>query len=310
MGAEPVPTLERQSPPSVVPPLPPVPPAIRKLSRGRVKATVAKSAVLYLFPMPLVLAAIRALVVDETGRLALIIGALTCFWTAGAFARRGLTAEGLYLLGDAPDLPAVPWKLLSALLTILATALSAFAGGHTIPGAATFAVLAGVGHFWFFGRDLTAPRVKVTVVDGLDVTSVSNQLEQAEQRLRRIDAAAREIRVPEFRERLARITQVGRDIVAKIARDPRDATRARRFLHLYLDSTERVTEEYARTHAGARTVPLESNFRQLLIEMEHTFTGQLRRLLENDAVALDVEIEVLNARLKREGMGDSVEKRS
>lgn len=42
--------------------------------------------------------------------------------------------------------------------------------------------------------------------------------------------------------------------------------------------------------------------------MEKSFTEQHRRLLESDALSLDVEIEVLNARLKREGLGEYVER--
>jgi 5-bromo-4-chloroindolyl phosphate hydrolysis protein len=188
--------------------------------------------------------------------------------------------------------------------------MTALAAGHRPLGAATFAAVGGVGHLCFYGVDQRGRRITVAQVDGVDLPSITEQLEQAHRRLRRIDAAARAIAVPEFQSRLARITQVGRDILAKIERDPRDATRARRFLHLYLDSTERVTQEYAKTHKDLSSRPLEENFRKLLVEMEGTFSEQYRKLLESDAVSLDVEIEVLNARLKQEGLGNYVEKRA
>jgi len=131
---------------------------------------------------------------------------------------------------------------------------------------------------------------------------VMAQLKQAYGRLQGIEAAARAIAVSEFVERLRRITGIGKEILAEIERDPRDASRARRFLNLYLDSAERVTGEYARTHRQVRNRPLENNFRQLLIDMEQTFQAQHRKLLENDMMNLDAEIEVLNARLKHEGV--------
>jgi 5-bromo-4-chloroindolyl phosphate hydrolysis protein len=142
----------------------------------------------------------------------------------------------------------------------------------------------------------------VAAAQGIDRGAVTRQLEQAYGRLRGIEAAAREIAVPEFGERLSRITRIGRSILDEIERDPRDAARARRFLNLYLDSAERVTLEYARTHRQIRSRPLERNFRQLLVDMESTFTEQHRKLLESDMLSLDVDIEVLNARLKREGV--------
>ena len=110
------------------------------------------------------------------------------------------------------------------------------------------------------------------------------------------------IPVAEFRERLARITAIGRSILGEIESDPAEAARARRFLNLYLDSAERVTTEYARTHRGLRTQPLEQRFRDLLTDMENTFETQHRKLLERDLVSLEVDIEVLNARLIREGL--------
>ena len=73
-------------------------------------------------------------------------------------------------------------------------------------------------------------------------------------------------------------------------------------MNIYLDSAERVTTEYARTHRQLRSQPLEQNFRQLLVDMESTFDQQRVKLLEKDLTSLDVEIEVLNARLKREGV--------
>jgi 5-bromo-4-chloroindolyl phosphate hydrolysis protein len=122
--------------------------------------------------------------------------------------------------------------------------------------------------------------------------------------------AARTITVPEFSERLKRIIAIGTSILGEIERDPREASRARRFLHLYLDSTERVTEEFARTVRQGRSEPLEQRFRQLLIDMENSFANQHRKLLEHDTMALDVDMEVLSARLKREGVVEQVETRS
>jgi hypothetical protein len=43
--------------------------------------------------------------------------------------------------------------------------------------------------------------------------------------------------------------------------------------------------------------------------MERTFSDQHRRLLESDALSLDVEMDVLNARLKQGGIGAYVERR-
>lgn len=270
------------------------------LQWGSAWAPVAKSLVLFVLPFPLLLAILAAAIALDGSRLAWTSGALACFWSAAALTWRGLAAEARYLLGDRADLPALPAKLSGAVLTAAGAGAAAIAGGQSAVGAGIFAAAGAAGHLCFYGGDLRARRVTVVAVEGVDAGAVQRQLEDAYRRLRRIDAAARAITVPEFCRRLERIIAIGRGILAEIERDPRDATRARRFLNLYLDSTERVTTEYAHTHRQANAQSLEQRFRQLLVDMETSFAEQHRKLLEHDVVSLDVDIEVLHARLKRE----------
>jgi hypothetical protein len=261
-------------------------------------------------PMPLSFAVLAGAVTGDLERLTLSAGALGSFWGAGVLTCRALVAEAQWRLGNRVDLPAIPLKLISLGLAGLGAALAALAGGHSVAGALPFAGFSMSGYLAFYGRDPRTPRVELPVIEGVDVTSVGQQLEQAYQRLRRIDVAGRALSVPEFQDRLTRISDIGRGILDEIRRDPRAAGRARRFLHLYLESVERVTEEFARTHRQVRDAALEQNFRRLLVETENTFAEQRRRLLETDVTSLDVEIEVLNARLKRDATGNHLETRS
>lgn len=272
------------------------------LQRGKAWAPVLKSAALFVLPLPLLIAFVVALISGEFARFAAISGALLAFCGAGLLTWRTLAAEARYFLGERLDLPAMPYKSISAVLTAIGAGLAASAGSQGVVGMCVFAALAAVGYLCFYGRDLKRRKFNVSGAPGIDVDAVTAQLKSAYGRLQGIDAAARSIAVPEFVDRLQRITQIGKSILAEIERDPRDASRARRFLNIYLDSAERVTAEYARTHRQIRNKPLENNFRQLLIDMEQTFESQHQKLLENDLVSLDVDIEVLNARLKREGI--------
>lgn len=269
---------------------------------GRAWIPVLKTAALFVLPGPLVVAALVDLFSGNLARLLLTGGGLACLWLAGTLTFRALVAEARYFLGQLLDPPRIPLKAVSLVLTACGAGLAAIAGGHSVAGALVFAALAGGGYRALYGRDPKARRIEVTPVAGVDVAAVSAQLKQAYGRLQGIEAAAGEIAVPEFGQRLERIAAIGRQILAEIEHDPRDAARARKFLNLYLDSAERVTVQYARTHRQVRNRPLEDNFRQLLIDMETIFSAQHQKLLEHDALALDVDIEVLNARLKREGV--------
>jgi len=272
------------------------------MRQGRAWVPVLKAAVLFVLPLPLFLAFVVALFMGEPARIASIAGALTALFAAAFLSWRALVAEARYFLGQRLDPPAVPLKLVSTVLTAVGAGLAAAAGGHGIAGVGAFAALAAIGYVCFYGRDPKRHRIELPTLPGVDRDAVMAQLKQAYGRLQGIEAAARAIAVPEFRERLDRINAIGTRILTEIERDPRDASRARRFLNVYLDSAERITTEYARTHRQIRSRPLEQNFRELLVEMERTFETQHQKLLENDALSLDVEIEVLNARLKREGI--------
>ena len=47
---------------------------------------------------------------------------------------------------------------------------------------------------------------------------------------------------------------------------------------------------------------MEDNFRNVLVTIEDVFGEQYKKLLENDVLDLDVQIEVLTTQLKREGV--------
>lgn len=269
---------------------------------GRAWAPVAKTAILFVLPMPLLFASLWALGSGQMTEFALASGALASLWGAGIFTLRGLVGEARFLLGQTLDPPTPPFKLFGLGLTGLGALLAAMSADHGVFGALVFGALGAIGHGAFFGRDLRPRRIEIPAVAGVDTGEVTELLKRAYAQLLGIETAARSIRVPEFGDRLSRIVEWGRRILSQIEQSPQDATRARKFLAVYLDGAERVTQQYAKTHAQVKNAPLEENFRQLLVDMESTFAAQHAKLLERETTALDVEIEVLNARLRREGI--------
>jgi 5-bromo-4-chloroindolyl phosphate hydrolysis protein len=271
--------------------------------RWRAWTPTGKVAALFLLPIPLYLAFLVALVSGDLEEVLLTAGGVGCLWAAGVLAARALAGEARYVLGQRPDPPSLPLKLLSAALTTIGVLLAATAAGHGVALAGVFALLALSGHIAFYGRDLRAPRIRVALVDGVDVAAVTAQLKQAYSRLRGIEAVSQAIPVPEFRDRLGHITGIGRAILREIERDPADAARARRFLNLYLDEAERITADYARAQKALPESRLDDSFRQLLDNLERTFEQQRQKLVNHERMSLDADIEVLSTRLKREGLG-------
>ncbi len=62
---------------------------------------------------------------------------------------------------------------------------------------------------------------------------------------------------------------------------------------MYLDGARSVTEGYAKTHKKGASEELEANFRNVLVTIEDVFAEQQAKLLQNNELDLDVQIEVL-----------------
>ena len=106
----------------------------------------------------------------------------------------------------------------------------------------------------------------------------------------------------ELEQRLQRIAGQGRAVLDLLAQRPPDLFRARRFFNLHLDGAERVAVQYAKTHRLVRSRVLEANFRNVLTQIEAAFQRQHQRLLQHEAMDLDIQIEVLRKQLKHEGI--------
>jgi hypothetical protein len=257
---------------------------------------------LFLLPLPLLLKAvvslwagdIRATLASGVPYAVLLLGAL--------IAREGLVRETRYLERPLALAPPPPLKAIAAILLGVGTALAAYViAGHDPLIAALFGGGAFAGTLLYYGTD--PRRLAVASGDhGIGIDELGTALKQAYAKLDGINEARKAIASREFQERLSEIVGHSEAILKLIEEDPRDLGRARKFLHVYLDGVLAVTRQYAQTHAKTQSAVLEQNFRALLIDMETVCKEQREKLLQNDLLDLDVQIEVLSTRLKREGV--------
>lgn len=261
-----------------------------------------KARLLWLLPLPLIPATVIAL---GNGRLTAFLanaGAYSLFVAGAILVRRGFLQEVNQRQQRFQTSYRWPFKAMGGVTVGLATILTAWIGaGYDLPVALAFGAGAFVAFVLLYGLDL---RRHAVVVTGQNSTAqrVSTALEQAEQKIQIIEQACGHLDQPELKQRLTNIISLAQDILTQIARDPRDLQRARKFLNTYLDGTQRVVVGYAEAHANDRAQPLEENFRRVLITIEEIFELQYQRLLENDLRDLDVQMEVLETQLKREGL--------
>ncbi len=223
---------------------------------------------------------------------------------AGAWINRlGLKAAAEYERRKVAAAPPVPGKLIGGLLTGAGTAaLSWMALGNTLMFSAIVGIAALAGCVLAYGADPRRDKVVAAQTSGYTTEEVLKALGDAENKIRAIEGAGAGLRNAELKARLRRIAGQARKILGVIEDDPRDLRRARKFLNVYLDGTRRVTEGYATAHKDNQAGELEDNFRNVLVTIEEVFGEQHQKLLENNAMDLDVQIEVLSTQLKREGV--------
>lgn len=258
---------------------------------------------LFLLPVPLVWVTIAAFAGNDTDRFLSALISLGLLWCGALLNRSGLQAEANFRRRKIATAPRTPRKTLGALFVGLGVFFcTGFVIDRGLVPSLVGGALAALGAWLAYGTDPRRDKVAATASHGYTTEEIVATLQDAEDRIDAIEVAGRKIHNSELGTRLRRITEQARKILGVIEEDPGDIRRARKFLNTYLDGARQVTEGYARMHGDQHTEELEGNFRNVLETIEQVFAEQHEKLLADDALDLDVKIEVLTTQLKREGV--------
>lgn len=198
----------------------------------------------------------------------------------------------------------VQYRLIGAVLLSLGIFVVAWLGladRYSLFDSVLYAGAVLLGCYFYYDFDPARKDPEVAAV-GITTEELIELLDEAEGRLQSIEKSSKKINNIEFKDRLRRIVKDARGILDTIEKDPADARRARKFLKVYLDGAQQVTEGYARTHKKGEAHALEDNFRRVLTTIETVITEQQIKLRENNLQDLDVTIEVLQMQLEKEGV--------
>jgi len=261
--------------------------------------TGVKGVLLFLMPLPVLLAAIIHLVKGH------IFASITAgilfagFMVAAIIARHGFKLESRFKLKKLAKAPSTPFKSVAAIILAITTGLTAFLlSDYKLFASILIGFVTMLGFYMAYGMDPRRDKIG-NISLGVSADELFEALEAAEIKIDTIEKARKSISNYEFDQHLQRIIEKARDILTLIEEDPKDLGRARKFLKVYLDGTARVAESYAKTHNRAATTEvLDTNFQEVLESIESTFDEQHKKLLKNDQFDLDVKIEVLKTQLK------------
>jgi 5-bromo-4-chloroindolyl phosphate hydrolysis protein len=280
--------------------------AERNAAARRSLGSTGAALILYLLPLPLLGKAFYELVLQgRFGGFALSLGLFALFIFGAEVARRGIARAWDFKRRKVALAGGAPLKAVGAGIIGVATFLTAWlAAAQTVPAAVAIALGALLGFFLTYGLDARGAK-GVAADAGVTVEEVQSALAEARGRIGAIEEAAKRLTgstAYELRQKIRDVVGAASKVLHMIEDDPRDLRRARKFLHVYLDGARTVTENYASAAAKAASPEMEAKFRAVLDELKRTCEEQYQRLLENDTLDLDAQIEVLKIRLTKEGL--------
>lgn len=253
--------------------------------------------VLFVLPLPLLFLGLGkpplAMAVDFTAAAILVLAA----W----LLQEGLRAENAYNDRKIARRPAFPRKIFASLLTGIGIALAAMEGLSGVPGAALYGIVGGLLHSFSFGIDPMHDK-GMEGIDTFQTERVATALDKAERYLAEMKDAALRAGDRSVLDRVDRFHKTARVMFRTVEDDPRDLSAARKFLGIYLLAARDATVKFADLFAQTRDAQALADYDALLTDLEASFEAKREKLLVADRSDLDVEIEVLRDRLKRDGL--------
>jgi len=277
----------------------------------RASAVDVRALLLFVLPTPLLLAALWSISDGAPIRLVFLLIAYLALMLGAWLLREGQRAEAAYNARDIARAPAFPRKLVAAGLAgigvFLASWMSEQAGGVLEAGgqliqAVVFGALAAGSHVVAFGIDpMKAKGLEDRGIHQAELDRVTEALDKAEAKLQSIERLAHTLKDRDIDRRVGRLNATVRDMIRIVEQDPRDLSRARRYLGVYLKGAEDATRKYAENHERLADPKLREDYVSLLSDLEASFARGKDKLLIDDRTDLEVEIEVLRDRLGQEG---------
>lgn len=252
---------------------------------------------LFFAPLPLVVLAFWSGPVGLAVKLAAFGTLILAAW----LTREGLLAEEAFTGRKVARRPAIPRKIFGSVLTGAGLFLAGFSWDQGLVAPIIFGALGTILHFFAFGPDPLRSK-GLEGVDSFQTDRVARAVDEAEKHLRAMSDAILRANDKGLERRVEGFQATARDMFRTVENDPRDLTRARKYMGVYLSGARDATIKFADFYSQTRDAAAKRDYEALLSDLEGNFTAKTRQILLDDRSDLDVEIEVLRERLQREGL--------
>ena len=263
----------------------------------RVDPVGGKSNVMFVPPVVLAFTSIR----QEPTDMIVGLGAAAVLGLGAWLLREGLRAEDAYNARAIARRPALPRKILAAVLTGAGIAGAALTKDAGIIGSLIYGVAAGGLHIAAFGIDPLQNK-RLEGIDDFQQDRVARVADEAETYLAAMADHIGSLNDRKLDIRVASFQTAARHMIRTVEEDPRDLTGARKYLGVYLMGARDAAVKFADLYKRSKDDNARSSFEQLLTDLESNFAAKTNKMLNDDRTDMDIEINVLRDRLKREGV--------
>jgi 5-bromo-4-chloroindolyl phosphate hydrolysis protein len=167
-----------------------------------------------------------------------------------------------------------------------------------------------------FGAGLlifTSKKMDKTLMDahlrGITEETLKITLEVGYWKLAEIRACARKTKDKIICQKIEDIGNTVAEIFENFKKDPKDIKTARPFLNYHLDAAIKVIQKYSQlSERQVQSADMQKTLKKaesLLDNIGKAFKKQLAKLLEDDVMDLDIEVELLKKTLKMEGLEEN-----
>jgi 5-bromo-4-chloroindolyl phosphate hydrolysis protein len=149
-----------------------------------------------------------------------------------------------------------------------------------------------------------------TSIDGISKEMYEAAIADGSRKLSKLQASADRIQDRNVQITAKNICVLTEKILDNIKKDPKDVKPARSFLNYYLDTAMNILQQYNDIAVQAvSSEEVENVIKKVdrtLGTLEQAFEKQLAKLMENDVLALNTELTVLERTIEMEGFGKNL----
>lgn len=268
----------------------------------RVAPSYLRANLLFIAPLPLLFSGVGELLSGDAMGMISEFGALSMLLLSAWLLRDGMKAQSEYEARKIARPPSFPRKTFAAVLSGVGVFAAAWLGwDQPMISAGIFGTLAVGAHVFAFGLD---PMKKKGLSDfnEFDTNRATRAVEKAEITLAELHSAVQRIGDRTLEARVERFGASVREVFRAVEDDPRDLTRARKFLGVYLTGAKDATIKFADLYSKNRSTEVREDYVALINDLENSFNTHRDVLLLDDRADFDIEIEVLRDRLHQEGL--------